>query len=140
MMVFLSPTLPSQAAVRQGRLALPTRSADPTGTVRLTAVRHDPPGRLRREPGSFALASGTAGGIARKRKGDRREATIMERVIRHQRVDGHRVSVVELLDDEGPAYLLVVDDDMVLNEGDPLPTAPDTVAVSDLYRRWRQRT
>jgi hypothetical protein len=61
----------------------------------------------------------------------------MEWLIRHQRVDGHWVSLVEVFDDEGCSYLLVADDKVVLNGDDPLQTAPDMVQVRDLYRRWR---
>jgi hypothetical protein len=62
----------------------------------------------------------------------------MERVIRHQQVDGHRVSLVEVLEENGPSYLLVADDEVVLNGDDPLLTAPTMVEVRDLYRRWRR--
>jgi hypothetical protein len=51
-------------------------------------------------------------------------------------VDGHEVTVVEVMEDEGPSFLLVADE-VVVNSDAPLPVAPREADVRDVYRRWR---
>jgi hypothetical protein len=51
-------------------------------------------------------------------------------------VDGHEVTVVEVMEDEGPSFLLVADE-VVVNSDAPLPVAPTEADVRDVYRRWR---
>jgi hypothetical protein len=61
----------------------------------------------------------------------------VKRVIRHQQVDGHAVAIVEIMEEEGPAFVLVTEDGVVINGDQPLLTMPTEVEVSDTFRRWR---
>jgi hypothetical protein len=45
----------------------------------------------------------------------------VERILRQQRVDGHEVTVVEVMEDEGPSFLLVADEVVVNSDA---PTGP----------------
>lgn len=61
----------------------------------------------------------------------------MERVLRTLRVDGHVVDVVEVMDEEGPAYLLRVDD-TVFDEA-PVPSEPTDAQIAAALNRWSSR-
>lgn len=61
----------------------------------------------------------------------------MERVLRTLRVDGHEVAVVEVMDEEGPAYLLRIDE-RVVDEA-PIPSPPTDAQISAAVDRWSRR-
>jgi len=62
----------------------------------------------------------------------------VKRVVRHQRVDGHTVAIVEVMEEEGPSFVLVTDDGSIINPDQPLPTLPDEATARELFRRWRE--
>jgi hypothetical protein len=61
----------------------------------------------------------------------------VKRVIRHQQVDGHAVAIVEIMEEEGPTFVLVTEDGVVINGDQPLLAMPTEVEVRDIFRRWR---
>jgi hypothetical protein len=61
----------------------------------------------------------------------------MQRVVRTLRVDGHEVAIVESMEEEGSAFLLVVDDE-VINADALLAEPPSDREVCAVVARWSQ--
>jgi hypothetical protein len=61
----------------------------------------------------------------------------MERVVRTLRVDGHEVAIVESMEEEGSAFKLVVDDE-VINPDALLAGLPSDRDVCAAVARWSQ--
>ena len=60
----------------------------------------------------------------------------MQRLLETHRFGPHSVVVVEQLDDEGPAYSVLIDDEPVVDV--PLPEPPCFEDVVRMYARWRE--
>lgn len=58
-----------------------------------------------------------------------------ERIMRTLDVDGHDVTIIEDLEEDGPVYLLALDD-AVINADAPLPTIPSDHDIAEVVRRW----
>lgn len=58
-----------------------------------------------------------------------------ERVVRTLDVDGHEVSVVEDMEEEGAVYVIAIDE-AVLNPEAPLAEMPTDEQVVTIARRW----
>lgn len=61
----------------------------------------------------------------------------MERVLESFDFGPHRVDVVEMPDDEGGAYSVVLADGIVLSES-PLASMPSFEDVVRIYSRWQK--
>lgn len=60
----------------------------------------------------------------------------MQRVLETHRFGPHTVVVLETLEDEGPSYSVLVDDEPVVDV--PLPVPPRFEDVVRLYARWKE--
>jgi hypothetical protein len=64
---------------------------------------------------------------------------VSERILRTLDVDGHDIAIIEDLEEDGPVYLLAVDD-AVINADAPLPTIPSDRDIARAVRRWLMDT
>lgn len=65
-------------------------------------------------------------------------ASTVERIVEEREVDGHPVAVVEDMTDEGSGFVVVVNE-VVLNDGEPLGHIPSDEEVRGLMHRKRPR-
>ena len=61
----------------------------------------------------------------------------MARVVRTLRVDGHEVAIIESMEEDGPGFLLVVDDEAI-NPDAPSAVLPTDREVCTAVARWAQ--